>query len=85
MNWLIEVTKNAKKELGRIPAEQMLRISMAIDQLDIDPYVGDIQKIKGEKDVWRKRVGSYRIFYEVYQKERVVLIFKIERRTTHTY
>ena len=85
MNWLIEITKNAKKELARIPVKQSYRISVSIDQLSIDPYSGDIQKIKGEKDVWRKRIGSYRIFYEFFPKGKVILIFKVKRRTSHTY
>ena len=85
MSWSIEITKNTKKELAKIPAKQNSQISITIDQLSIDPYAGDIQKIEGEKDVWRRRVGSYRIFYEIFQKEKAILIFKIKRRTSHTY
>jgi len=53
--------------------------------LPADPYFGDIQKLKGEKNAWRRRVGDYRIFYKIYIEKRLVLVFKLERRTSKTY
>ena len=56
-----------------------------IELFPLDPYVGDIQKIKGEKDVWRRRVGNYRIFYEIDRNEKIIHIFRVERRGSKTY
>jgi mRNA-degrading endonuclease RelE of RelBE toxin-antitoxin system len=53
--------------------------------LSRNPYGGDIAKLGGEEDVWRRRVGAYRVFYEVNQKKRVIYIFRVERRTSKTY
>lgn len=35
--------------------------------------------------VYRVRVGNYRVIYEVYDKENVVLISRVLRRTETTY
>ncbi|PIQ07418.1 MAG: hypothetical protein COW72_00415 [Candidatus Nealsonbacteria bacterium CG18_big_fil_WC_8_21_14_2_50_37_10] len=43
------------------------------------------KKMRGEKNVWRRRVGAYRIFYELIQKEKVIHVFWVERRTSKTY
>ncbi len=56
-----------------------------IELFPLDPYAGDIQKIKGEKDVWRRRVGNYRIFYEIDQNAKTIHIFRVERRGSKTY
>ena len=85
MNWVLILDDDAKRQLSKIPKEEALHIGRAIDEIVIDPYFGDIQKIKGEKETWRKRVGSYRILYELYKVQGVVYVFEIKRRTSKTY
>jgi len=41
--------------------------------------------MKGEENVWRRRVGAYRIFYELISKEKTINVFRVERRTSKTY
>ena len=60
----------------------IVRILEAINEIGTDPFGGDIKKIEGR---YRRRSGSYRIFYEVAQKERVIEIQDIVRRTSTTY
>jgi len=49
-----------------------------------DPFMGDILKMAG-KDSWRRRVGSYRIFYNIHRDLKLIYIFEITRRTSKTY
>ena len=51
----------------------------------IEKLVETFKKMKGEKNVWRKRIGSYRLFYEIIQDENIIHVFHVERRTTTTY
>jgi len=50
-----------------------------------DPFSGDIIKIEGESNRWRRRVGSYRIFFSVEAASRTVDVSAIVRRTSTTY
>jgi mRNA-degrading endonuclease RelE of RelBE toxin-antitoxin system len=50
-----------------------------------DPLQGDIRKLKGERDGFRRRVGDWRIFFDVYPYEGRVVVTGIERRTSSTY
>ena len=43
-------------------------MTKVIKDLAIDPYTSDIQKMKGERNVWRRRIGSYRLFYNRFAK-----------------
>jgi len=84
-NWDLKIKPVVPKLLRRIPKEDRERIAKAIDSIADDPFVGDIKKIEGLQDVWRRRVGSYRIFYKIRAVERLVVVFLIERRSLHTY
>ena len=83
--WRVAVEPSARKALKRLPKDDHARIVDAIQSLVYDPYAGDLQKLGGTEDSWRKRVGSYRIFFEISQSGRRVDIFKIERRGSKTY
>ena len=51
-------------------------------QLRQNPYYGkNIKKLKDwQPETWRYRIGSYRLFYEVDGKERIIAIIAIEPR-----
>lgn len=85
MSWEIRVHKDVEKEMRRFPLHDKNRILEGIDEIRINPYIGDIKKMSGEENVWRRRIGSYRIFYELYYDESCVVIFRVERRTSKTY
>ncbi len=54
---------NDYKFLSRIPQKDAERIFSVIPGLPDNPFSGDIQKMKGEENVWRRRIGAYRIRY----------------------
>lgn len=84
-NWVLQIDQSVLKDLKKFPQKDCQRIIAAIQSLPINPFAGDIQKMKGEKNVWRRRIGSYRLFYEVLSEEKVIHVFRIERRTSQTY
>lgn len=83
--WVLQIDPDISKKLQKFPQKDTKRILAAIEALTFNPYSGDIQKMAGEKNVWRRRIGSYRLFYELILNEKVIHVFHIERRTTTTY
>ena len=83
--WRVAVEPPVRKVLKRLPKDDHIRIIDAIQSLITDPYAGDLQKLGGTDNSWRRRIGSFRIFFEISQSERRVDIFKIERRGSKTY
>jgi len=49
-----------------------------------DPLLGDVVKLAGQH-AFRRRVGSYRIIFQIDFQARAVGILDIARRTTTTY
>ncbi len=84
-NWVLKADKTVYKELRKFPKKDAVRIIVVLEDKKFNPYVGDIEKIKGEANVWRRRIGAYRIFYEISQSKRLVNVFWVERRTSSTY
>jgi mRNA-degrading endonuclease RelE of RelBE toxin-antitoxin system len=46
MNWNLLVTKNAGKELARLPSRDQQRIEAALDEIEADPFSGDIKRLQ---------------------------------------
>ena len=85
MNWEIKVAKRVSKEIKRIPVKDAKRLLFVLEQFAENPYKGDIEKIKGEDNIWRRRVGNYRILYQVISEQKYIEVFDIRKRTTTTY
>lgn len=61
-SWRIILAAAPNKRLRRIPSKDSDRIKGAIDEMVLRPFGGDVQKLGGEENSWRVRVGNYRIF-----------------------
>ena len=84
-NWIVRVRDRSTKDISKFPKNDRERVLLALENLSLDPYGGDLEKMKGETMVWRRRVGNYRILFEIFAKERVIYVFSVERRTSATY
>lgn len=84
-NWALQIDPEVLKTLRKFPQKDSKRIVTAIESLSTNPFSGDIQKMKGEENVWRRRIGSYRLFYEILSADNIIHVYHVERRTTQTY
>jgi mRNA interferase RelE/StbE len=76
----VEFTRKAGDELRSLDANMQQRASEAIDGLRNNPRPPGCKKLHGEKSVWRIRIGSFRIVYQVRDDQLQVLIIKIAHR-----
>jgi mRNA interferase RelE/StbE len=68
-----------KKDLARIPKEDVRRIIAAIRSLAGDPRPHGVQKLSGQER-YRIRQGNYRIVYSVQDEERSVWVVRVGHR-----
>ena len=85
MNWQVKIANSAEKNLKKFPKKDRKRIVKVLSELGFNPYNGNIEKMEGEKSSWRRRVGNYRIFYDIYKGTKIISVTNIERRTSSTY
>jgi mRNA-degrading endonuclease RelE of RelBE toxin-antitoxin system len=62
-------------------------IARAIDRMEVDPFQGDVEPLKGKKwsGRYRKRVGRYRLIFVPFLQEQRVEISVILLRSEKTY
>jgi len=84
-NWDLQVDPDVFKTLRKISRRDAETVLAAVKLLPSNPYFGDIQKIRGEENTWRRRIGSYRISYKIKIQESIILVFRLERRTSKSY
>ena len=85
MEWKVIVPKRVQKQIRKFPQKITERILKSLREFYKNPYFGDVKKIKEEKNFWRRRIGDYRILYEIHSDKKLVIIDNIKRRTTTTY
>jgi mRNA-degrading endonuclease RelE of RelBE toxin-antitoxin system len=56
-----------------------------LDEMTTDPFSGDVPPLKNQSSAFRRRVGNWRIFFDVSHDQRLVEVTSIERHTTTTY
>jgi mRNA interferase RelE/StbE len=84
MTYRVDAARSrVKKQLKRIPKSDLQRIVAAVKALAEDPTPAGAVQL--EKDVYRIRVGNYRIIYKVFEDEKLVLIGRVARRNEGTY
>ena len=76
----VELTRTAEKQLRRIAKTHRIRIVEAIQALADRPRPQGARKLQGYDDVYRIRVGQYRVVYEVYDDRVVVIVLKVGHR-----
>ena len=78
--WQIVVRRKAKRVLTRLPSTLQTRMTKAIDELAYDPRPAHSKQLKGTKDLYRIRVGSWRVVYTIKDDQLLILIITIAPR-----
>lgn len=76
----IAFARRAEKALEKLPREAQARIARRIDALAEEPRPRDAKKLQGEDDLYRVRVGDYRIIYCIRERELLVLVVGVGDR-----
>ncbi|MBW5485759.1 type II toxin-antitoxin system RelE family toxin [Streptomyces bambusae] len=82
MKYAFRFTVAAQRQLRAIDRPAAMHILTALTALGDDPYRedADLKKLTGPSELYRLRVGSYRIAYQVLDGELVVLVVKVGDR-----
>ncbi len=71
---------SADRRLARLPRDVQRRIVAAVDGLADDPRPAGMVKIAGDDNLWRIRVGDYRVVYEIHDDRLMVLVIRVAYR-----
>ena len=85
MTWKLIFSNSARRNLRKLPLNDRRRIDRALDELALDPSQGDVLPLRNHPAEFRKRVGDYRVFFDLVRDERLVRVHDIVGRTSTSY
>nr|CBH39060.1 conserved hypothetical protein, plasmid stabilisation system protein family [uncultured archaeon]CBH39369.1 conserved hypothetical protein [uncultured archaeon] len=77
----VEFGTKALKFLSKLEKDDKERVFKRIKELGEDPFPLNVKKLKYERDVYRIRVGDFRVLYNVIREDEAVLIFRVDKRS----
>lgn len=81
MGYSIYFNRGIKKFLEKLDKSQKERIRTRLLSLSNDPFIGDVKKVEGRENVYRVRIGDYRVLYILDRKEKEIYVVKIDKRS----
>ena len=84
MSYKVVIPKPVQKQLSDLPKNQRDRLITDIRLLAEVPRPSGVKKLKGYENIYRIRVGDYRVIHEVKDQEMLVLIISsVHRRDAY--
>ena len=80
MLYTVDFRPSARKNLAKLPRRDQLRIVSAAEALRQEPRPSGAKKLVAEENLWRIRVGSYRVIYKIEDNKLLILVVKIGHR-----
>jgi len=79
-SYAVELKSSARKELESLPGSVLPRIVRKLEVLGQNPRPAGCKKLRGYRDLWRIRVGDWRVVYIIDDHAKVVSITRIAHR-----
>ena len=79
-SYTLRFKNSAAKEFRGLSGELRQRVGEAIDRLSLHPRPEGMVKLQGSDNLYRIRVGDYRVVYTIDDKEKVIRIMRVRHR-----
>jgi mRNA interferase RelE/StbE len=79
-DYSVTFARSARKELEKLPSSTARRIIEHIEVLLINPRSTRPVKLRGNKSLWRIRVGDYRVIYRIDDAAKIIDVSIIRHR-----
>ena len=79
-NYEIEVSSTAEKQLRKLSQKDQISVLKRIQELKGEPKPNHSRKLRGQNNIYRVRVGNYRILYSIEDKHLTIIILKVGHR-----
>ena len=76
----VVLARSADHDFRGLPRKIQERAEKAIDGLAENARPSGVRKLRGSSDLWRIRLGNYRIIYRIDDRERLIDITHIRHR-----
>jgi len=79
-DYAVTFARSARRELETLDGSIVRRVISRIEALAQEPRPPGSRKLQGEQNLWRIRIGDYRVIFSVDDRKRIVDIVRIRHR-----
>ena len=83
MYQILNASRRVERELDKIPGRDFERVAKAIQRLAENPRPFGVVKLAD--NIFRIRVGRYRVIYAIDDTAKIVIITNVKKRSEGTY
>ena len=81
-SWRIsKIANEARRAIESLDLDTQDRILTELEGLQANPFLGDVKRIKGKKDIYRLRSGRFRIYFRMTLLSRSIEILLFDQRS----
>lgn len=80
-SYKVKIKNSAQKEIRKLPSKELRDKAIGIiNSLYSNPIPDESKKIKGSNNIYHIRQGSYRIVYQIYKNELLIIVIRVRHR-----
>jgi len=79
MAWRIIYARRADRQLESLDVSVRERVLLALNRLDVEGH-GDVVRIRGQNELWRLRVGDWRVMFSYEYHDLLIRVHQIQHR-----
>ena len=80
MEYTITIARSARRELQALALDMAERVLERIESLSANPRPPGCRKLRGSNDLWRIRIGDYRVVYRIDDTYHIVDVTVVRHR-----
>ncbi|MBI2917911.1 MAG: type II toxin-antitoxin system RelE/ParE family toxin [Chloroflexi bacterium] len=81
MPYTVRVRRRPRRTMVQLPPDDYRRVRAALAALAEEPRPVGVAKVRGN-ELWRIRVGDYRVVYYINDQSQEVVVVRAEHRST---
>ena len=79
-DYTLDFTTSAAREFRSLPRAIQRRVETVVESLPQTPRPSGVRKLRGANELYRVRIGSYRLVYEIDDQASRILVTRVGHR-----
>jgi mRNA interferase RelE/StbE len=80
MPYQVILKPSAAKSVRKLDRDTQRRVLRLLEVLAQEPRPAGVVKMAGDDNLWRVRLGDYRVVYEIHDRQLIVLVVRVAHR-----
>ena len=80
MAYQVILKPSAAKSVRKLDRDTQRRVLRVLEVLAQEPRPAGVLKMAGDDNLWRVRLGDYRVVYEIHDRQLIVVVVRVVHR-----